>query len=309
MTLWYLARAAGVIALIIFTAGRLARHHRRSGSRRPGAAVLAPVRAPLGRCHRPGAPAAHVVAVIADSNVEISPSVLVWPFGSGYRPFAMTVGVLALYGLVLAAVVGAARGRLARSQAFTKRWRSIHVAASVGWLLSIGHASWPVPTAVRRGCSPSPSACLAAVGAAVYRAQHLQRATPLASPCREDPMKILQETQRRSEKPRLLAGLDHGRADLARAPLDARCAARSSPVRPTPSSAKQSGSEAAAVPPSRSHCKLADLPAKGIEAVVVNGSESEPVSRKDRLLLTLRATPGSGRCDRPGSRSGRAAGR
>jgi NADH:ubiquinone oxidoreductase subunit F (NADH-binding) len=33
--------------------------------------------------------------------------------------------------------------------------------------------------------------------------------------------------------------------------------------------------------------KLADLPAKGIEAVVVNGSESEPVSRKDRLLLTL----------------------
>ena len=33
--------------------------------------------------------------------------------------------------------------------------------------------------------------------------------------------------------------------------------------------------------------KLADLPAKGVEAVVVNGSESEPVSRKDRLLLTL----------------------
>jgi NADH:ubiquinone oxidoreductase subunit F (NADH-binding) len=33
--------------------------------------------------------------------------------------------------------------------------------------------------------------------------------------------------------------------------------------------------------------KLADLPAKGIEAVVVNGSESEPISRKDRLLLTL----------------------
>jgi NADH:ubiquinone oxidoreductase subunit F (NADH-binding) len=33
--------------------------------------------------------------------------------------------------------------------------------------------------------------------------------------------------------------------------------------------------------------KLADLPARGVEAVVVNGSESEPVSRKDRLLLTL----------------------
>ncbi|MEV0799108.1 NADH-ubiquinone oxidoreductase-F iron-sulfur binding region domain-containing protein [Kribbella sp. NPDC050281] len=33
--------------------------------------------------------------------------------------------------------------------------------------------------------------------------------------------------------------------------------------------------------------KLADLPARGVEAVVVNGSESEPVSRKDRLLLTV----------------------
>ncbi|MFF0344353.1 NADH-ubiquinone oxidoreductase-F iron-sulfur binding region domain-containing protein [Kribbella sp. NPDC004875] len=32
--------------------------------------------------------------------------------------------------------------------------------------------------------------------------------------------------------------------------------------------------------------KLQDLPARGVEAVVVNGSESEPLSRKDRLLLT-----------------------
>ncbi|WP_141858700.1 NADH-ubiquinone oxidoreductase-F iron-sulfur binding region domain-containing protein [Kribbella jejuensis] len=32
--------------------------------------------------------------------------------------------------------------------------------------------------------------------------------------------------------------------------------------------------------------KLRDLPARGVEAVVVNGSESEPASRKDRLLLT-----------------------
>ncbi|MDX3004428.1 NADH-ubiquinone oxidoreductase-F iron-sulfur binding region domain-containing protein [Kribbella solani] len=31
--------------------------------------------------------------------------------------------------------------------------------------------------------------------------------------------------------------------------------------------------------------KLKDLPRRGVEAVVVNGSESEPLSRKDRLLL------------------------
>lgn len=33
--------------------------------------------------------------------------------------------------------------------------------------------------------------------------------------------------------------------------------------------------------------KLADLPADGSSAVVVNGSESEPISRKDRLLMTV----------------------
>jgi sulfoxide reductase heme-binding subunit YedZ len=52
----------------------------------------------------------------------------------------MLLGVLALYGLVLSALVGAARGRLARFEGITKRWRSIHIAASLGWLLSIGHS-------------------------------------------------------------------------------------------------------------------------------------------------------------------------
>jgi sulfoxide reductase heme-binding subunit YedZ len=84
--------------------------------------------------------ATHVVAVIADSYVSVSTSVLIWPLGAGYRPFAMLVGVLALYGLVLAALVGAARGRLARFEGFAKRWRLIHIAASLGWLLSIGHS-------------------------------------------------------------------------------------------------------------------------------------------------------------------------
>ena len=112
----------------------------------------------------------HVVAVISDSYVAISPTVLVWPFDSGYRPFAMAVGTLALYGLVLAAVVGAARGRLATSEAFTKHWRTIHIAASVGWLMSIGHAllagtdrGTPWMLAITIGC-------LTAVAAAgVYR--------------------------------------------------------------------------------------------------------------------------------------------
>ncbi|WP_405056299.1 proton-conducting membrane transporter [Kribbella sp. NBC_01505] len=84
---------------------------------------------------------------------------------------------------------------------------------------------------------------------------------------------------------RLLAGLDQGRLDrqahlwthgaqpqLTRAAYAELCEA-----------VGLKGRGGAAFPVAR---KLAGLPARGIEAVVVNGSESEPISRKDRLLLT-----------------------
>jgi methionine sulfoxide reductase heme-binding subunit len=139
MTLWYLARAAGVMALVMFTVaaslGSLG-----AGSKHPEGRFW------LQYVHRSAAItglallATHVAAVIADPYASVSTSVLIWPLGAGYRPFAMLLGVLALYGLVLAALVGAARGRLARFEGFTKRWRLIHIAASLGWLLSIGHS-------------------------------------------------------------------------------------------------------------------------------------------------------------------------
>jgi methionine sulfoxide reductase heme-binding subunit len=139
MTVWYLARAAGVMALVMFTVaaslGALG-----AGSKHPEGRFW------LQYVHRSAAItglallATHVAAVIADPYASVSTSVLIWPLGAGYRPFAMLLGVLALYGLVLAALVGAARGRLARFEGFTKRWRLIHIAASLGWLLSIGHS-------------------------------------------------------------------------------------------------------------------------------------------------------------------------
>lgn len=139
MTIWYLARAAGVVAMVMFTVcavlGMLMPRVQSAGWRFW-----------LQYVHRSAAVTGlvllltHLLAVFADSYVSISPVVLVWPFGSGYRPFAMVVGALALYGLVLTSLVGAARGRLASSEKFTKYWRKLHIAASVGWLLSIGHA-------------------------------------------------------------------------------------------------------------------------------------------------------------------------
>ncbi|NEA31021.1 hypothetical protein [Streptomyces sp. SID13031] len=166
MTLWYLARAAGVMALIFFTLaaslGALG-----SGSRGPERRFW------LQYVHRSAAVTGlvllltHVVAVISDAYVDIGVSVIVWPFSSGYRPFAMVVGVLAFYSLIVAALVGAARGRLTRSEAFTKRWRSIHVAASVGWLLSIGHSLLAGTDRGTPWMLAITLACLAAVGASV----------------------------------------------------------------------------------------------------------------------------------------------
>lgn len=102
-------------------------------------------------------------------------------------------------------------------------------------------------------------------------------------------MTILQETPQQLRvigEARLLAGLDSGRADLARhlwthgeQPQLTREAYTT-----LTEEAGLKGRGGAGFPVA---LKLADLPAKGIEAVVVNGSESEPVSRKDRLLLAL----------------------
>lgn len=86
-------------------------------------------------------------------------------------------------------------------------------------------------------------------------------------------------------EPRVLAGLDQGRLDLQRHLLTHG---------PQPELSRDDyvrlceavglrGRGGAAFPVA---LKLQDLPRRGVEAVVVNGSESEPLSRKDRLLLT-----------------------
>ncbi|TCO47019.1 NADH:ubiquinone oxidoreductase subunit F (NADH-binding) [Kribbella antiqua] len=87
-------------------------------------------------------------------------------------------------------------------------------------------------------------------------------------------------------EPRLLAGLDQGRADRQRHLFThgAQPDLNREAYTQLAEAVGLRGRGGAAFPVA---LKLADLPAKGIEAVVVNGSESEPVSRKDRLLLTL----------------------
>lgn len=142
MTLWYLIRALGLASLVVLTAttalGALS-----TGSG-PGVAAL-DRRLVRQLLHRStallglGLLALHLTCVALDSYVSVPLRSFAIPFTSGYRPLAMGLGSLALYGLVLAAVSGLARGRLARLRGSQRFWRPVHASAYAGWALALGH--------------------------------------------------------------------------------------------------------------------------------------------------------------------------
>ena len=145
MTLWYIARASGIVALVAFTLAttlgaltsvRPAERGRAANERR----ILAQY------AHRSAAvtglilAAVHVTTIVLDSQAHVSAAQVVVPFTAGYRPLAVGLGTIALYLFTITAVVGASRGRLAGSSGASGAWRAVHAAAYVGWALSIGHA-------------------------------------------------------------------------------------------------------------------------------------------------------------------------
>jgi sulfoxide reductase heme-binding subunit YedZ len=143
MTLWYLARAAGFVALLAATTsvalGALASSRRADDVRGRDRRILRQL------AHRSAAVvtlamlALHVVLLVTDRYVDLTvPGVLV-PFTAGYRGFALGLGTLAAYSLLVVAVSGAARGRLAASARAARAWRVVHMSAYVAWLLSMAH--------------------------------------------------------------------------------------------------------------------------------------------------------------------------
>jgi sulfoxide reductase heme-binding subunit YedZ len=143
MTLWYLARAAGFAALLTATAtivlGALAssRHAtsdvqrdrrvlRQLAHRSAGVVTLALV-------------GLHFVLLVTDRFVDLSLPGVLLPFTAGYRAVGVGLGTLAAYGLLVVAVTGALRGRLAPSVAASRAWRAVHGSAYVVWLLAMGH--------------------------------------------------------------------------------------------------------------------------------------------------------------------------
>ena len=144
MTLWYLARATGLVALIAFTVstmlGALASTaHGRKSTTQLDRRFLQQM------AHRSAAVTglvmllAHTTFIVVDSFVNVSVSGALVPFTAGYRPLAVGLGTLAVYSIVSVAVSGAMRGRLATSDRAARRWRAVHLLAYVGWALAMGH--------------------------------------------------------------------------------------------------------------------------------------------------------------------------
>jgi len=144
MTIWFIARGAGLSALVLLTIstclGALVS--------RPSAA--APDPSPTRRylvqyLHRATAGlgltvlALHVGTILADSYAGVGWRGALIPFTSGYRPTAVALGSLAAYCFLGVAVLGLARGRMAASPRGARIWRGLHALAYVGWGAAILH--------------------------------------------------------------------------------------------------------------------------------------------------------------------------
>lgn len=142
MTLWYLIRSLGFVALLALTLSTAL-----GALSISGAVTAEGIDRRLLRqlTHRSFgvlglvALALHIVLTVVDKYVAVPLTAAVLPFGSGYRPVAMAVGVLGLYALILTIVSGALRGPTTSSDAAVRGWRVVHASAYLGWGLSMAH--------------------------------------------------------------------------------------------------------------------------------------------------------------------------
>jgi sulfoxide reductase heme-binding subunit YedZ len=170
MTLWFLARALGMVALLGFTASVCLGALASSTGRGTGAHEKRAVRQ---LAHRSialvalGALALHVGLLVLDTHVALSLMSVVVPFTSGFAPFAVGLGTLAVWAFVATALSGLSRGRLAGSRVSPRAWRTVHAAAYVGWVLSMGHGVLAGTDTGRAWTTVVYVGCALAVGTAV----------------------------------------------------------------------------------------------------------------------------------------------
>jgi sulfoxide reductase heme-binding subunit YedZ len=137
MTLWFIARAAGFVALLAASISVALGAAGTSG--RLDSRILAQL------VHRSAAVLTlafvglHAVLLVVDHYVDVSVHGALVPFTAGYRGYALGLGTLAIYGFVVVAGVGALRGRLAASSRAARAWRGVHLTAYAAWALAMAH--------------------------------------------------------------------------------------------------------------------------------------------------------------------------
>jgi methionine sulfoxide reductase heme-binding subunit len=132
---WYVSRATGVVALLLFTAVltlglMVTRKARLAGL--PGFAVTSLHRnlSLLGL----GFVVVHVLTAVLDGYVRIPLVSAVIPFASGYERFWLGLGAVALDLIVAMILTSLVRGRLPR-----RWWRPVHLLAYLSWPVSLAH--------------------------------------------------------------------------------------------------------------------------------------------------------------------------
>jgi hypothetical protein len=144
MVMWYLARGAGITAFAALSvATGVGAFSARRGSR-PSAAQFER-RVVWQYVHRAAALTGvgmlliHIATLLADSYAHVGWIGTLIPFTSGYRPLAVTLGLLSMYALVAVTVTGILRSRFAGSQQTSRWWRRIHLLSYAAWALSALH--------------------------------------------------------------------------------------------------------------------------------------------------------------------------
>jgi methionine sulfoxide reductase heme-binding subunit len=135
-TLWYLSRASGLVALVLFTmavALGLLTAGRVSSPRWPRFATES--------LHRNASMLAvamtfaHVLTVVVDEYVDISVVDALVPFTAGYLPVWTGLGALAFDVMLAVSVTSVLRARLGH-----RSWRAVHWLAYAGWPVAVMHS-------------------------------------------------------------------------------------------------------------------------------------------------------------------------
>ncbi|QUQ67828.1 ferric reductase-like transmembrane domain-containing protein [Kutzneria sp. CA-103260] len=134
--IWYIARGAGVMALLMLTVSVVLGIATRQGKPLAGLPRFA-----IATVHRNasliglGLVVVHVLSLLFDSYAKLNPVDLVVPFVGSYRQFWLGLGTLAFDLLLLVLITSLNRARLG-----LRAWRGIHWLSYAIWPIALAHA-------------------------------------------------------------------------------------------------------------------------------------------------------------------------